>query len=75
MMLAQKLGVEMGDKHLYIHRNGREISSLNICRGGSCNPIGVGIFATPDKRYGTIVCRSGEISVGNLFSLSFLWNI
>ena len=75
MRLDQTLDVEMGEKHLCVHQNGGEISSGNLCRGGLCDPIEVGIFEMREERYETSVFRSGESSVGNLFASSFIWEI
>ena len=72
MQVAQRPEKEIGEKYQCGQQNGREISSEKLRHGGPCDVIIVNLFATRDKRYRTIICGSGESSVGNLFSLSFL---
>ena len=49
----------MGGGHSRYQINGGKISSGELRHGGMCGPIGVGIFATCDKRYRTGVRGAG----------------
>ena len=61
----------MAEKYLYDHQNGGEILPGELRRGGLCNPIGIDIFETRDKRHGTGVRGSGENSLGNFLPRLF----
>ena len=63
----------MGEKNPCYHQNVGEISSGELRRSGSCDPIGVDIFATGYKRQGTCVRGIREASSGIIFASSLLW--
>ena len=71
--IFSKRGWRNGREHLSCHHNGREISLIKLLRGGTCNLIGVDIFATCDKKYGKCVQGTGESSAGKSFVVYFIW--
>ena len=48
----------MGEKNSCYHQNGGETFPGELHHGGLCDPIGIDIFATHDKRHGICVFAS-----------------
>ena len=63
----------MREKHFCDHQNSAGISTGELCRGVSCNPIKMDLFAVWGKRHGIRVHRKGEASSGKCFTSYFLW--
>ena len=61
----------MVERHSRTQKNGRQISSGELRRGGPCGPIGVNISTTRDKGYRTGVHGSGKSSKGKLLHRLF----
>ena len=58
--MAKISDVEVGENNSCDHQNGGEISPGDLHCDGLCDPIGMDIFATRDKRHRICIHVSGE---------------
>ena len=65
----------MGTEHSHNQINGGEIYPRKLCRGCTCDPIGVNIFIARHKEYMICFRRRREAYLGNIFTAPFLWKI
>ena len=70
--LAERSCADVGEEHWHNQKNRREISSGELRRGTTCDPIRVSISTTRHLGYRGFFWGSGEDDPGNLFASSFL---
>ena len=72
MQLAGRVSVDKGEDHWHDQQKNREISSGELRRGATCDPIRVSISTTRHLVYRGFFWGCGEDDPRNLFVSSFL---